>query len=618
MPRIAGLSNASSQRAFDAFMKTRLIMQARGGREEGLTMASATPITNSLAEMHTMQVFLQPQTLKRHGIYEFDAWSATFGEAVTGIELAPDGSGFRTNTRYSRFINVPELMAIFRGVADVQTEAMLNLPAPPVEGGKPQVIVSPLSDTLKGIVANLVKRADAIRNRTVRPDVDNMLAITNDGRRAALDVRLIDPHLQVDGETKLVKVANNVHRIWAAGMAERHTQLVFCDIGTPGAKGFSVYDETKRLLIERGIPEEELAFIQDYDSDTAKEKLFKKIRAGIVRVTFASTQKMGVGTNVQTRLKAVHGVDIPWTPAAVTQRDGRAKRRGNLCASIELWRYVSTGSFDAYSYNLLDFKTRFVDQVMSGDRGLRTVEDVSMTAMTYAELKAIASGNPLVLEKATVDMKVQKLARAYDQFEQDRWRLSGRKAALQQRMAWITTDMSALDLDAKDAAATSTSSEVHPLCAQAHAAMQSAPDRITAIGSAFRALSAARTDGPFAEINGFKLVATRGFGAAWELVVVAPNSGLRATVDRPHMNDVHGVGVAALETIRNIQNDPAKLRQEYGRKTDELQQVEAMLAQDFQHREDLAQARARQTEIEAMLDLDKDASGTQSMSTEDA
>lgn len=618
MPRIAGLSNASSQRAFDAFMKTRLIMEARGGREEGITMATATPISNSLAEMHNMQIFLQPQTLKRHGIYEFDAWSATFGEAVTGIELAPDGSGFRTNTRFSRFINVPELMAIFRGVADIQTEAMLNLPAPPVEGGKPQVVVSPLSDTLRVIVADLVKRADAIRNRTVRPDVDNMLAITNDGRRAALDVRLVDPKLQVDDETKLVKLANNVHRIWAAGMADRHTQLVFSDIGTPGAKGFSVYEETKRLLIERGIPEQEIAFIQDYDSDTAKMKLFKKIRAGSVRVTFASTQKMGVGTNVQTRLKAVHGVDIPWTPAAVTQRDGRAKRRGNQCESIGLYRYITEGSFDAYSYNLLDVKSRFIDQVMSGDRGLRNVEDISMTAMTYAELKAIASGNPLVLEKATVDMKVQKLARAYDQFEQDRWRLSKRKGALQQRMAWINTIMGALELDAKAAAGTSVSSVVQPLGAQARAALQSAPDRLTAVGSVFRTLSAARQEGPFAEINGFKLVATRGIGAGWDMTVVAPNSGLRATVDRPHMNDVHGVGVAALETIRNIQNDPAKLREEFGRKTDELRQVEEMLAQDFMQREELAQARARQVEIESMLDLDKDASGTQSMSTDNA
>lgn len=617
MPRIAGLPNVASQRAFDAFMKTRLIMQARGGREEGVVLSTATPISNSLAELHTMQLFLQPQTLKRYGLYEFDAWSASFGEAVTGIELAPDGSGFRTNTRYSRFLNVPELMAIFKGVADIRTKAMLKLPTPPIEGGKPQVIVAKPSGVLKGIVAKLVERADAIRNRSVKPDEDNMLAVTNDGRRAALDVRMIDPTLPFDPTGKLAMAADQIYRIWMDGTKQLHTQLVFSDLGTPGAPGFSVYEEVRRLLLERGIPANQIAFVQDHDSDASKAKLFRKVREGVVRVLLGSTQKLGTGTNVQKRLKAVHQLDCPWTPAAVEQRDGRADRQGNECDSIALLRYITQESFDAYSWNLISVKGNFIEQVMTADKGLRTVEDISITAMSYAELKAVASGNPLVMEKAAVDAKVQKLGLAYDQYEQDRWRMSGRKAGLQQRLAWIDNNMSAIEADAKLAEATTVAAQLRPRSALCERAAQVAGSTVEAIGTAFKAVSTARINGVFAEVNGFRLCAERGI-LATELVVVAPNSGLRALVERPNMNDLTGVGRAAIATMAGISRDPAKLREEFGRKTEELQGIEKMLGQDFGHREELAKARARQAEIEALLDLDKSAAGTQAMDAETA
>lgn len=617
MPRIAGLPNVASQRAFDVFMKTRLVMQARGGREEGVVMASATPISNSLAEMHTVQLYLQPQTLKRLGLYEFDAWSASFGEAVTGIELAPDGSGFRTTTRYSKFVNTPELMAIFKGVADIQTKSMLKLPTPPLDGGKPQVVVAQPSDELKQIVEKLVERADAIRNRTVTPDKDNMLAITNDGRRAALDVRLIDPSLPVDPQGKLALAAENIYRIWKDGARQLHTQLVFSDLGTPGAPGFSVYTEVQRLLLERGIPAEQIAFIQDHDSDAAKAKLFKKVRAGAVRVVLGSTQKMGTGTNVQKRLRAIHQLDCPWTPAAVEQRDGRADRQGNECDSIGLYRYVTSASFDAYSWNLVTVKSNFIEQVMTADKGLRTVEDISITAMSYAELKAVASGNPLVMEKAAVDAKVQKLAFAYNQYEQDRWRLSHRKANLQQRLAWINNNMAAIEADAKLAEATTEAATLKPCSALCERAAQAAASTREAIGAAFKALSGARMNGVFAEVNGFQLSVERGIMAT-DLVVVAPNSGLRALVDRPNMNDMVGVGDAAIATIAGISRDPAKLREEFGRKTEELQGVEKMLGEEFEHRDELAKARTRQAEIEALLDLDKATTGSQAMDAEPA
>ena len=617
MPRIAGLPNVASQRAFDVYMKTRLVMQERGGREEGVCMATATPISNSLAELHTMQVFLQPDTLKRYGLYEFDAWSASFGEAVTGIELAPDGSGFRTNTRYAKFVNLPELMAIFRGVADIKTKRMLNLPTPPIEGGKPQVMVAKPSDILKGIVEKLVERADAIRNRTVRPEQDNMLAITNDGRRAALDVRLLDPTLSADPQGKLALAAANIFNIWKTGMAQRHTQLVFCDLGTPSNSGFSVYEELRRMLIDLGLPAGEIAFIQDYDSDSSKDKLFKKVRDGAVRVLMGSTQKMGTGTNVQKRLKAVHQICVPWRPSDVEQRDGRADRQGNECDSIVLWRYVTEASFDAYSWNLLDVKARFIEQVMTAEKGLRTVEDISMTAMSYAELKAIASGNPLVMEKATVDAKVQKLAMAYDQWEQDRWRLGHRKSTLQQRLNWIDTNMDAIEEDARIASITSASCVVEALNAPSAKAVDAASNTAEAIGQAFRAASGAKLDGAFAMLNGFTLIASRGYMAT-ELEVVTPKSGLRATVERPNMSDVSGVGLAVLKTIAGVAGDPAKLREEYGRKREELAGAEKMLGEEFGQREALVHARARQAEIEALLDLDKATVGSQSMDTESA
>lgn len=617
MPRIAGLPNVSSQRAFDAFMKTRLIMEARGNREEGVVFATGTCLSNSLAEMHTLQVFLQPQTLKRYGHYEFDAWSASFGEAVTGIELAPDGSGFRTNTRYCRFVNTAELMAIFKGVADIRTKRMLNLPTPRVEGGKPQVMVSDASDALKAIVADLVARADAIRNRTVRPEEDNMLAITNDGRRAALDVRMLNPSLPANPDGKLAKAARNIHRIWLAGMAQKHTQLVFSDLGTPGSPGFGVYDELRRLLIDLGIPAGEIAFVHEHDSDTGRAKLFKRVRDGAVRVLLGSTSKMGTGTNVQTRLKAVHSIDVPWRPSDLEQRDGRAERQGNECDSIELWRYVTQGSFDAYSYNLLDVKARFIEQVMTADKGLRTIEDISMTALSYAELKAVASGNPLVMEKATVDAQVQKLSFAYDQWEQDRWRFGQRKAALVNRMNWIDQNMPAVEQDAQLAQTVKSGATAKAIGSTAGTAMAAAGSTAEAIGAAFRACCGAKLEGPFAQVNGFTLSVVRGYLSA-EPEVTTPHSKLSANVERPNMNDVAGVGNAVLNTIAAIAGDPAKLREEYGRKTEELASVERMLGEDFAQRDALFKARARQAEIEAELDLDKATTGTQSMESEEA
>lgn len=617
MPRIAGLPSSASQRAFDAWMKTRLIMEERGGREEGVVFATATPITNSVAEMHTMQMFVQPVTLKRYGVYEFDAWAASFGESVTGIELSPDGSGFRTNTRFAKFVNLPELMGIARGAFDVRTKRMLNLPSPKIVGGKPQVVVIEPSATLKEITDQLVERADAVRSRRVEPKEDNMLAITNDGRRAALDVRLFNSSFAADPDNKLMAVAKNVFRIWEEGRAEKTTQIVFCDLGTPGSPGFSVYEELRSLLIGHGIPESQIAFIHDHDSDAAKAKLFKKMRDGSVRILFGSTKKLGTGTNVQRLLKAVHQVDQPWVPADVEQRDGRADRQGNLNESIELYRYVTSGSFDAYSWNLLDVKARFIEQVMTAEQGLRTVEDISMTALSYAEIKAIASGNPLVMEKATVDANVQKLALKLDHWEQDRWRMGHRQVELDRRLAWIDANMAQVEEVAKRA---SLVDQMTPCQANLSRVKQSMVgfSGPQALGAAFRGAAKGLSGSlEFAELGGFVLEAERTYMGAF-LNVLDRVSGHRESVDRPNMGDIEGVGNAILTSIAYLAEMPGLLRLEYGRKADEKAAVSKLLQEEFQFREELEAARKRQREIEALLDLDKATEGSQAMGEEAA
>lgn len=620
MPRIAGLPNVSSQRAFDVFMKTRVIMDMHGGREEGVVMATATPISNSLAELHTFQVFLQPKTLKKFGLYEFDAWSASYGESVTGIELSPDGGGYRMNTRYCRFVNLPELMGIFRGVADIRTKRMLNLPTPEIEGGKAQTMVAQPSDELLGIVAGLVERAEKIRSGAVKPEEDNMLKVTNVGRNAALDIRLVDPFLPFDPAGKLALATDNMVRIWKQSHAIKGTQLVFSDLGTPNSKCFNVYDEVKRLLTDKGVPEEEIEFIHDHDSDKAKAKLFRRVRDGAVRFLLGSTSKMGTGTNVQKRLKAIHQLDAPWVPSSVEQRDGRADRQGNLNETIELWRYVTERSFDAYSWNLLNVKANFIEQVMTAEAGLRTVEDISMSALSYAEIKAIASGNPLVMEKATIDADVQKFSLLRGQWEDERWALGRRESNLVSRLAYIDSNMANMELDAKLAEKEIASKPVFKPCTSiGDKAVDSLGSGAQGLAGTFRAHSHRGATGGesvvIGEFGGFTVEYSKVFTDP-NLYLVGPNSNVAMRVDRPHINDLEGTALAVISTLRKIIETPGVLRSEYGEKSNELATARRLMNSEFDHAEKLDALLQRQREIESELDLDKDAEGSQNLATE--
>ncbi|WP_422927530.1 hypothetical protein [Singulisphaera sp. PoT] len=408
MDRVAGIQTGGSERAFDLYMKARYLGQGHPGH--GVVFASGTPISNSMVEMYTQCRYLDPEGLRSRGIDHFDAWAATFGEVVEAMEISPDGASLRPRSRFAKFVNLPELVQMFRSFADVQTADMLDLPRPKLEGGKPITVACPMSEEQADLQTALVKRYERLRNEKVDPREDNALAITTDGRKLALDGRMLRPGPDF-AESKINALARNVRRIWGRTADTRGTQMIFGDMGVnPTAWGFSAYDEVIGKLVEAGIPRQQIADIGDADTDAKKQALFEKVRQGTVRVLIGSTQKMGTGTNVQKRLVALHHLDAPWKPAEVEQRDGRILRQGNDNPEVAIYRYVTTGSFDSFMWQALETKARFIAQVMSGDCAVRKAEDVGDQELSYAEVKSIASGNPAVLTLAESDAELQRLA----------------------------------------------------------------------------------------------------------------------------------------------------------------------------------------------------------------
>jgi N12 class adenine-specific DNA methylase len=408
MERVAGIQTGGSERAFDLFMKAHYLDEQHAGH--GVTFATGTPISNTMVEMYTMQRFLDPEGMRSRGIEHFDAWAATFGEVVDTMEISPDGASLRPRSRFARFINLPELQQMFRAFSDVQTAEMLDLPRPRLETGKPIIVACPMSEEQKEFQLGLVERYERIRSQKVDPRVDNALAITTDGRKLALDGRMLSPAAPDYPNSKVNRLVETVEAIWKRTAPTRGTQMIFCDMGVhPTPWGYSAYEEITRKLIDRGIPGSQIAAIGDADSDAKKQALFERVRSGSVRVLLGSTQKMGVGTNVQKRLVALHHLDAPWKPAEVEQREGRILRQGNENAEVSVCRYVTEGSFDAYMWQALETKARFISQVMSGDNGLRRAEDIGGQELSYAEVKAIASGNPAVLTLSEADAELQRL-----------------------------------------------------------------------------------------------------------------------------------------------------------------------------------------------------------------
>jgi N12 class adenine-specific DNA methylase len=406
MDRVAGIQTGGSERAFDLYMKARYLDEKHHGH--GVVFMTGTPISNTMVEMYTMQRFLDPEGLRSRGIEHFDAWAATFGEVVDLMEISPDGASLRPRSRFAKFVNLPELVQMFRAFADVQTADMLDLPRPALEGGKPQTIACPMSEEQAELQVKLIERYDRIRSSKVDPREDNALAITTDGRKLALDGRMLGARGDFP-DCKINALVANVLRIWRATEATRGTQLIFSDMGV-NPNPFSAYDEVVEKLVDHGMPRHQIAIMGDADTDAKKQALFEKVRQGTVRVLIGSTAKMGTGTNVQKRLVALHHLDAPWKPAEVEQRDGRILRQGNMNPEVSIYRYVTTGSFDSYMWQALETKARFISQVMSGDCAVRKAEDIGGQELSYAEVKAIASGNPAVLTLAETDAELQRLA----------------------------------------------------------------------------------------------------------------------------------------------------------------------------------------------------------------
>ena len=405
MRNVGGIAQTEAQKSSDMFMKCRYLDEVTGGK--GVIFATGTPVSNSMVELYTMQRYLQYKTLVKNGLQHFDAWASTFGETVTAIELAPEGTGYRLKTRFARFFNLPELMQMFREVADIQTADMLNLPVPEAEY---RVVTVKPSDIQKEMVEELGNRAERVRNGMVNPMKDNMLLITNDGRKLALDQRLANEMLPDEPESKVNACAQEVWRFWISGREKKLTQLVFCDLSTPRNDGtFSVYNDLRKKLMAKGIPPEEIAFIHDANTEVKKKELFSKVRRGAVRVLMGSTFKMGAGTNVQDLIIASHDLDCPWRPRDLEQRAGRTVRQGNKNKKVDIIRYVTEGTFDAYLYQVIENKQKFISQIMTSKSPARSVEDIDETALSYAEIKALATGNPHIKEKMDLDIQVSKL-----------------------------------------------------------------------------------------------------------------------------------------------------------------------------------------------------------------
>lgn len=612
MDRIAGLGNTEgSNKAFDLFMKVQFL-QKLNGNKGAVVFATGTPISNTMAEMYTLQRYLQPEVLKEKGIYHFDAWANMFGSVVTTLELAPEGTGFRMRKKFARFVNLPELMQMFKGFADIKTAAMLNLPRPKLKGGKRQVIVVEPTEELKEYIEQLGDRAEAVRKGTVKPHEDNMLKITGDGRKAALDMRLIDPNLPDNPNSKVNKLVQKVFDIWKDTAKERKTQIVFLDLSTPKpqktveieeaqeapeAETLSVYNEIKRKLVHLGVPEKEIAFIHDAKTDAQKLQLFDAMNEGQVRILIGSTEKMGVGMNVQRKLIALHHLDAPWRPADIDQREGRILRQGNENPEVEIYVYVTKGSFDTYMWQLLESKAAFISQIMSGDTTTREAEDIGEVVLNYAEIKALSSGNPLIMEKVKVDSEVRRLLMLKDQYERNKAYIQSELGRMPSRRQALEEEINAYQKDLATRKDTKGDKFVIVIGKQKYTDRKEAGKAIhEAVAKYANAVWEKRFQlGNFA---GFTLEAT--------------NKGtmliLKGKMEYPVKVSETPLGtIMALERAAgSIEARLAEAEEEYR----ELQKTEANLQEEiskpFEHEEKLAKLLERQKEIAKELGLDQD------------
>ena len=598
MRNVAGISQTDAQKSSDMFMKCRYMDELTGGR--GITFATGTPVSNSMTELYTIMRYLQYDTLMRMGMGHFDSWAATFGETVTAIELSPEGTGYRAKTRFARFFNLPELISIFKEAADIQTSDMLNLPVPEAEFINE--VLKP-SEEQQEMVSAFSERAEEVRAGLVNPTVDNMLKITNDGRKCALDQRLLNELLPDAEKSKVNTCVENAFQVWDEGKADRTTQLIFCDLSTPKGDGtFNVYDDVRNKLVARGIPKEEIAFIHEYNTEAKKAELFAKVRAGQVRILMGSTPKLGAGTNVQDRLIALHHLDCPWKPSDLEQQEGRILRQGNQNDKVKIFRYVTENTFDAYMWQILENKQKFISQIMTSKSPVRACEDVDDTALSYAEIKALATGNPYIKEKMDLDVQVSKLKLLKANHTSQIYRLESDIAknfpvqisALKERIAGMQVDsqvVKSVDLQDNDTFAMTVGNVLY----------EDKKEAGEALIAACAGLKTVSTGGKVGEYHGFTLSASYNmFSNAFELTVKGKCSYKLEIGKDPvgNMQRIHN-------TLSSIDRKLTESEQKLETVQQQLATAQEEVKKPFPKEAELNEKIERLSELNALLNMDE-------------
>ena len=598
MRNVAGISQTDAQKSSDMFMKCRYMDELTGGR--GITFATGTPVSNSMTELYTIMRYLQYDTLMRMGMGHFDSWAATFGETVTAIELSPEGTGYRAKTRFARFFNLPELISIFKEAADIQTSDMLNLPVPEAEFINE--VLKP-SEEQQDMVAAFSERAESVRAGMVNPTEDNMLKITNDGRKCALDQRLLNEILPDAEKSKVNTCVENAFQVWEEGKADRTTQLIFCDLSTPKGDGtFNVYDDVRNKLVARGIPKEEIAFIHEYNTEAKKAELFAKVRAGQVRILMGSTPKLGAGTNVQDRLIALHHLDCPWKPSDLEQQEGRILRQGNQNDKVKIFRYVTENTFDAYMWQILENKQKFISQIMTSKSPVRACEDVDDTALSYAEIKALATGNPYIKEKMDLDVQVSKLKLLKANHTSQIYRLESDIAknfpvqisALKERIAGMQVDsqvVKSVDLQDNDTFAMTVGNVLY----------EDKKEAGEALIAACAGLKAVSTGGKVGEYHGFTLSASYNmFSNAFELTIKGKCSYKLEIGKDPvgNMQRIHN-------TLSSIDRKLTESEQKLETVQQQLATAQEEVKKPFPKETELNEKIERLSELNALLNMDE-------------
>ena len=598
MRNVGGIAQTEAQKSSDLFMKCRYLDEITGGR--GTVFATGTPISNSMVELYTIQRYLQYNTLVKNGLQHFDAWASTFGETITAVELTPEGTGYRAKTRFAKFYNLPELMAMFKEIADIKTADMLNLPVP--EAKYHNIAVKP-SEMQKEMVASLAERAEQVRGGGVDSSVDNMLKITNDGRKLALDQRMLNDMLPDFEGSKINACVDNIYRIWKENADKKSAQLVFCDLSTPKNDGtFSVYNDIRKKLIERGIPESEVKFIHEADTDMKKKELFQKTRKGEVRVLLGSTQKMGAGTNVQDKLIALHDVDCPWRPSDLEQRSGRIVRQGNENPQVDIYRYVTEQTFDAYLYQLVEGKQKFASQIMTSKSPVRSAEDIDETALSYAEIKMLATGNPYIKEKMDLDIQVQKLKMLKSNFLSEKYGLEDKVIKFYpQQIAYLKSRVEGLTKDVETAKLHPKPIDEQPLGMMVSGVSYSEKAEAgQAIINACKSMNSPNAI-PLGEYRGFQMELY--FDTVQRNYVVKLKG--ETSRDVPLGDDAHGNIVRIDNGIERFEETLADTKNSLENTEKQFETAKQEIEKPFAKEEELRAKTARLDELNILLNMDK-------------